>query len=348
MTPPPKRTICIVGAGAIGGLLGVHLSLRGHTVSFLARGAHLQAMQSAHALKLIRADGTHVQSAPGCRFTASLSELTPHDVVILGLKTHQIASVLPHLHHVVGEDTVILTTQNGIPWWYFQEYEGPVEYRDRTVEAVDPRGVLKEGIDARKIIGSVVYPAAYISEPGVVTHVEGVRFPVGELRGGRTERVVGVSEMLVDAGLKSPVLDDVRGELWLKLWGTVAVNPLSALTHATLDRLCTVPEGRGVVMDVMREVESVANRLGSSMRLPIERRVDGAARVGRHKTSMLQDVEMGKEMEVETIIGAVVELAMIGGVDVPCVQTVYGTIRMLQYVMREEKAKVCLVPLDQE
>lgn len=305
-------------------------------------------MQSAQALKLVRPDGTHVQSAPGCRFVVSLSDLTHHDVVILALKMHQIAAVLPQLHCVVGKDTVILTTQNGIPWWYFQEYEGPKEYCDRTIESVDPGGVLKGGIDARKVVASVVYPAAHISEPGIVTHVEGVRFPVGELRGRKTERIVGVSEMLIDAGFKSPVLEDVRGELWLKLWGTVAVNPLSALTHATLDTLCTVPDGRAVVMDVMREVEKLAKQLGSKMRLPIERRVDGAAKVGKHKTSMLQDVEMGKELEIETIIGAVVELAAIADVDVPCVRTVNGTIRMLQHVMREERAKVCLIPLDEK
>lgn len=207
--------------------------------------------------------------------------------------------------------------------------------------------MLKNDIDPKKIVATVVYPAAKISAAGEITHVEGVRFPVGELSGESTERVTTLSEMLIDAGFKSPVLQDIRGELWLKLWGTVAVNPLSALTHATLDELCTVAAGRGVVVAMMKEVEMVANRLGSRMRVPLVRRVDGAARVGRHRTSMLQDCEAGREMEVETIMGAVVELARICRVDTPCIDTVYGTVKMLAHVMQTEKAKVCLVGLEE-
>lgn len=345
MAVEEKSTICIVGAGAIGGLLGIELSHRGHKVTFFARGAHLAAMQAADAMKMIKPDGAVVQSAPGSVFAASLDELPVQDVVVLGLKMHQIASVLPSLPYIVGPDTVILTTQNGIPWWYFQEYRGPSEFRDRTVEAVDPGGVLKNAIDAQKIIASVVYPAAHISAPGEITHVEGVRFPIGEPNGETTERVKKISEMLIDAGFKSPILPDVRGELWLKLWGTVAVNPLSALTHATLDELCTLPFSRKVVMSVMREVEAVANRLGSKMRLPIERRVDGAARIGKHRTSMLQDVEAGREMEIDTIMGAVVELAGVCGIETPCIDTVYGTVRMLGHVMRTQKVKICPIAL---
>lgn len=345
MTYPDKAKICIVGAGAIGGLLGVELSRQGHSVTFLARGAHLAAMQRAQALKLVKLDGTTVSSGPGSAFVSSLEGLPLQDVVVLGLKMHQIAAVLPSLGHVVGPDTVMLATQNGIPWWYFQRYSGPEQWRERTVEAVDPGGVLKEGIDAAKVIATVVYPAARVSEPGVVTHVEGVRFPVGEPSGEKTERVVWLAGMLVGAGFKSPVLEDVRGELWLKLWGTVAVNPLSALTHATLDELCTVESGRGVVVRMMKEVEKVANELGTQMRVPLERRVNGAAKVGRHRTSMLQDCESGREMEVGTIMGAVVELARLCEVDIPCVDTVYGTVQMLSHVMKKEKAKVSLLPL---
>ena len=340
---PERASICIVGAGAIGGLLGVHLSQRGHTVTFFARGAHLAAMQAADAMKLIKQDGSEISSAPGSKFVGSLDDVGIQDIVILGLKMHQIKSVIAKLPCIVGENSIILTTQNGIPWWYFQEYGGPAEFKDRVVESVDPGGALKSGIDASKIIGSVVYPAANISSPGVITHVEGVRFPVGEPSGETTERIKWISGLLVDSGFKSPILDDIRGELWLKLWGTVAVNPLSALTHATLDVLCTEKAGREVVMRMMKEVEGVAKKLGSGMRLPAERRVDGAARVGKHKTSMLQDVESGREMEIDTVIGSVVEVARICGVDTPCVDTIFGTIQMLGHVMRTEKVKICMV-----
>ncbi|PXF44928.1 putative 2-dehydropantoate 2-reductase [Gracilariopsis chorda] len=345
MELPEKARICIVGAGAIGGLLGVELSRRGHHVSFFARGAHLAAMRKNDALQLIRLDGTVVTSAEGSKFIGKLEEAGEQDLVVLGLKMHQIKAVLPTLHHIIGPNTVLLGTQNGIPWWYFQEYSGPEEFKDRTVESADPGGVLKDGIDAKKLIATVVYPAAVVSSPGVIKHVEGIRFPVGEPNGQTTDRVQWVSNMLIDAGFKSPVLNDVRGEMWLKLWGTVAVNPLSALTHATLDVLCTVPAGREVVIRTMTEVEKVANRLGSKMRLPIERRVNGAAKVGKHKTSMLQDVEAGREMEIETIMGAVVEMARVCGEDTPCIDTIYGTIRMLAHVMKEEDAKVCLLPM---
>lgn len=344
MVLPEKAKICVVGAGAIGGLLGVELSRRGHQVSFLARGAHLAAMQKNNALKLEKADGSTVTSAQGSKFIAHLKDAGKQDLVILGLKMYQIKTVLDSLHHLLNPNTVLLATQNGIPWWYFQEFSGPEEFKNRTVESADPGGVLKTSIDAKTLISTVVYPAAFVASPGVIKHVEGIRFPVGELSGQTTARIKWVSNMLTDAGFKSPILSDLRAELWLKLWGTVAVNPLSALTHATLDVLCTVPAGRTVVVRVMTEVERVANRLGSKMRLPIERRVNGAAKVGRHKTSMLQDVEAGKKMEIETIIGSVVELARLCGEQTPCIDTIDGTIRMLAHVMNEEKAKIVMVP----
>lgn len=345
---PERAKIVIVGAGAIGGLLGVHLSTKGHVVTFVARGAHLTAMQQADTLKILNPDGTTIQSAPGSKFIASLRDSDGvQDVVIIGLKMHQIPAILDDLPHVVGPHSLIVTTQNGIPWWYFQQFDGPDQFRGRTIETVDPGGVLKNTIDASKILATVVYPAANISQPGIIHHVEGTRFPIGELNGQRTERVQWMARLLITAGFKSPVLSDVRAELWLKLWGTVAVNPLSALTHATLDVLCTENSpGRDVVMRIMREVERVANGLGSSMRLPMERRVDGAARVGPHRTSMLQDVEAGRDLEIDTIMSSIVELAAVCEQDIPSIQTVYGTILMLQQVMRNEKAKVCLLPVE--
>lgn len=346
---PERANICVVGAGAIGGLLGVHLSRAGHNVTFVARGAHLEAMQNRRALTVINADEERIDSAPDAEFVSSVRYCKkPQDVFILGLKMHQIADVLNDLRDAQTERSLILTTQNGIPWWYFQNYNGPAQYRGRTVETVDPGGILKNGIDPARMLSAVVYPAAYIKEPGIIFHVEGTRFPLGELNGERTRRAEWMSSMLIKAGFKSPILEDVRGEQWLKLWGTVAVNPLSALTHATLDVLCAKNSpGRDVVIRVMSEVEAVANALGTKMRLPMERRIDGAAKVGRHRTSMLQDVETGREMEIDTIIGAVVELARVGGVDTPAIDTIYGTIRMLAQVMHNERSKICMQPVDE-
>lgn len=343
---PENSNICVVGAGAIGGLLGVHLSRAGHNVTFVARGQHLAAMQDRQALSVIKPDGETIHSASGSQFVSNVCQCAkPQHVFILGLKMHQIVDVLDDLNHVLTPQSLILTTQNGIPWWYFQIYNGPAQYRGRAIESVDPGGILKNAIDPSRLLSTVVYPAAYIEKPGVIRHVEGTRFPLGELNGECTPRAQWMSNALVTAGFKSPVLDDVRAEQWLKLWGTVAVNPLSALTHATLDILCAHDSpGRDVVVRIMREVEAVAAALGSKMRVPIERRVDGAAKVGRHRTSMLQDVESGREMEIETIVGAVVELADLCHVDVPCVRTIYGTIRLLAQVMRDERVKICPVP----
>lgn len=345
---PDKANICVVGAGAIGGLLGVYLSRAGHNVTFVARGAHLAAMQERHALTVTNANQEKIDSTPESEFVSSIKHCKkPQDVFILGLKMHQISTVLDDLLEMQTERSIIVATQNGIPWWYFQNYSGPPEYRERTIESVDPGGILKEGINPGRLLPTVVYPAAYIKEPGIIYHVEGIRFPLGELTGEHTPRAKWFSSMLISAGFKSPILDDIRGEQWLKLWGTVAVNPLSALTHATLDVLCGKGSpGREVVMRVMREVEAVANALGSKMRLPIERRVDGAAKVGKHRTSMLQDVEAGREMEIDTIITAVIELARICKVDTPCIDTIHGTIRMLEQVMRDERSKICLIPID--
>lgn len=375
---PSAAKIAIVGAGAIGGLLGVHLSLQGHTVTFIARGSHLEAMQARGSLQLVSPDGSTIESAPfsangGSKFVRSVRDCAcEQDVIILGLKTHQLVDVADDLAAITGPRTVILTTQNGIPWWYFQHFppptstpsqqgegdeqkQGPdheqyLQLRDRTVESVDPGGHLKQAIDADKILALVVYPAAAVTSPGVIHHQYGVRFPIGEINRAQVDsvRVHWMSSILTAAGFKSPVLPDVRAELWLKLWGTVAVNPLSALTHATLDVLCSRDSpGRRVAKRVMTEAETVANRLGATMRVPLVKRLDGARDVGKHRTSMLQDVMNGRDLEVKPVVEAVVELAEFVGVDVPATKTVLDTVLVLQDVMKQERAKVCLVPLDQ-
>lgn len=378
---PSAAKIAIVGAGAIGGLLGVHLSLQGHTVTFIARGAHLEAMQARGSLQLVCPDGSTIESAPssattgGSKFVRSVRDCAcKQDVIILGLKTHQLVDVVDDLAAITGPRTVILTTQNGIPWWYFQHFppptsassqqdkaddhdikQGPdheqyLQLRDRTVESVDPGGRLKQAIDADKILALVVYPAAAVTSPGVIHHQYGVRFPIGEINHAQIDsaRVHWVSSVLTAAGFKSPVLSDVRAELWLKLWGTVAVNPLSALTHATLDVLCARDSpGRRAAERIMTEAETVANRLGATMRVPLVKRLDGARDVGKHRTSMLQDVMNGRDVEVKPVVEAVVELAEFVGVDVPATKTVLDTVLVLQGVMRQDRARVSLVPLDQ-
>lgn len=343
----PKKRWLIVGAGAIGGLLGVPLSLRGHHVTFLARGRHLAAMQAAGRMTLHRSDGQVQHSSEGSVFTSDLETLPEgsYDVIVLALKMHQIASVAKLLPRLLAPQGVYLATQNGVPWWYFQlNHKAPQHLRDSTVTAVDPDGTLASTIDPNRLLASVVYPAAEIERPGVIRHNYGVRFPLGEPNGEETERARELSGALIDAGFKAPILTDVRAELWLKLWGTVAVNPLSALTHATLGELCDEKlPGRSVVEGVMKEVENIVIAVGEKMRLPLERRVEGARKVGAHKTSMLQDVEAGRAMEVDGVMGAVIEMARKTKQNTPYIDAVYGTIRMLEWVLKEKHAKVPLV-----
>lgn len=321
----------------------MRLSQRGHVVSFHARGAHLAAMQSASALTLLSPSGASSDSSASSAFVSSLDGLPAQDYIILGLKTHQIAAVLPSLTSLLSRSpgATLVATQNGVPWWFFQQPSPscPAALARRSLESVDPGGVLHSGLDPARVVATVVYPAAHVASPGVVQHTEGVRFPVGEPSGAvDTPRILRLSGMLVDAGFKAPVLPDVRGEIWLKLWGSVAFNSLSALTHATLEELCKNVGARKVVEGMMGEVEEVARKVGVTMRVPMERRIDGAAKVGRHKTSTLQDVEAGRPMEVEAIMGAVIEIARITDTPIPRIDAIYGTVSMLADVLREKKA----------
>jgi 2-dehydropantoate 2-reductase len=306
-------------------------------------------MREAGAMVLRGLDGDESSSAPGSAFVDSdgLAALPPQDYVVIGLKTHQIATVLPQVRQLLAASpgATLVATQNGVPWWFFQQFPGgPPAHAGRALESVDPGGVLAAGIDPARIVATVVYPAAHVSSPGVVRHTDGVRFPVGELSGDRgTARIAALSAMLTDAGFKAPVLSDVRGELWLKLWGSVAFNPLSALTHATLAGLCAHPRARAVVEAIMREVQAVAAAVGVTMRVPLERRVAGAAAVGEHKTSTLQDVEAGRPMEIDAIMGAVVEIARLTNTPTPHTDAVYGAVSMLAHVLEENSAALPLV-----
>ena len=327
--------ICVVGAGAIGGYLAVRLAKAGHDVSVIARGPHLAAIR-AKGLKLV--EDEQELTADNLTATDQIRDLGAQDVVLLALKAHQIGPVAGDLPTLFGPNTVMVTLQNGIPWWYFQKLGGP--YADRVVETVDPGGVLFKSIDPERLLGCIAYPAASIAEPGVIRHIEGNRFPIGELDGSNSERAQKVFAALTEAGFKSRVLDDVRSEIWLKLWGNLTFNPISALTHSTLVDICQFPLTRALAAAMMTEAQTIGERLGAQFRVPMERRISGAESVGKHKTSMLQDVEAGKPLEIDGMLGVVVELAEITDVEVPTLRALYACVSLLDKTIREEGIRV--------
>ncbi|HUJ76517.1 MAG TPA: 2-dehydropantoate 2-reductase [bacterium] len=324
--------ICVVGAGSIGGLVGAKLALAGEEVTLVDVGAHLEAIRK-NGLKLIGPDGAESVVRPA-KATASMQEAGAQDVVILALKTNVIASVAQGMRALFGPRTVIVPVQNGLPWWYFHKHGG--EFEGRRMESCDPTGEIGQHIDSNSVIGCVVYPAGEVTAPGVVHHVEGDRFPVGELDGKETERVKRVSELFVKAGFKSPVLDNIRSEIWLKLWGNMSFNPISALTHATLVDLCQFTPTRDLAADMMREAQAIANKLGIEFRVPLEKRIAGAEKVGKHKTSTLQDVEQGRALELDALIGAVIELGRLTQTPTPHIDSVYALVKLLDKTVQEQ------------
>ena len=334
--------ICIVGSGAIGGLIGVRLSVSGQDVTFIDKDEQLAAIQEK-GLKLVKQDGEEFM-AREAKATGSFEEAGQQDVVILGVKAHQIPEVAPDLPALFGPDTSVVTVQNGIPWWYFQRYGG--EYEGKRLEALDPTGVIETNVDADRIIGCVAYPAAAIVEPGVVQHVEGNRFPMGELDGSKSERCKKLMQAFIDAGFRSRVIDNIRAEIWLKAWGTLSFNPISALTHATMVDICRFPETRDLATKMMREAEETAGKLGITFRRTIERRIEGAENVGAHKTSMLQDVEAGRGLEIEALIGAVIELSRLTQTPSPAIDAVYACVKLLNKTFTKTESRLVLSPLD--
>lgn len=320
--------ICVIGAGAIGGMMAVKLGLAGEDVTVIARGPKLEAIRK-NGFKLIWEDGTEHVAKVGA--TDKIGEVGPQDVIILAVKAHHLDQVAREMSSLVGDDTMIVTVQNGIPWWYFHRHGG--EFEGRRLETLDPDGVLEKNIDGDKIIGCIAYPAATVVTPGVIHHVEGDRFPVGELDGSESERVQALHDVLVNAGLRSRVLDDIRSEIWLKAWGNLSFNPISALTHATLVDICQFTETRKLSETMMREAQEIAEKLGISFRHTIEKRIAGAEGVGAHKTSMLQDVEAGRALEIEALIGAVLELGQLTKTPAPAIEAVYACVKLLNKVM---------------
>jgi ketopantoate reductase/2-keto-4-pentenoate hydratase/2-oxohepta-3-ene-1,7-dioic acid hydratase in catechol pathway len=327
--PKPIR-ICVVGAGAIGGLMAAKLAQAGNEVTVIDVGQQLAAIQK-NGLTLRWHDGKEFTAK--VRGVASAAEAGPQDLVILAVKAHLLENVTRDIDAMLGPDTVIMTVQNGLPWWYFQQLGGP--YDGQKLTSLDPTGILNKKIEAGRIIGCVVYPAAAVVEPGVIHHVEGDRFPIGELDGKDTERVKKVHDVLVGAGLKSRVLPDIRSEIWLKAWGNLSFNPISALSHATLEDICRFEETRKLAADMMREAQVVAEKLGVKFRHTIEKRIQGAESVGAHKTSMLQDVEAGRALETEALIGSILEMARITNTPAPSIEAVYALVKLLNKVMVE-------------
>jgi 2-dehydropantoate 2-reductase len=330
----------IVGAGSIGGYLGARLAMAGEDVTFIARGANLEAIRSA-GIRLIEEDGSeHVSTTVQA---GSFADCGPRDMVLLAVKAHQVARVAPDLRRLFGPSTSVVTLQNGIPWWYFYRHGGPFE--GHAVRAADPDGSIAAHIENERIIGTVVYPAAELLAPGVVRVIEGKRFTLGEPDGTKSERVQALSEALTRAGFKAPIVPDLRNEIWLKLWGNVVFNPVSALSHATLAAICGFAPTRALAVAMMQETGAVAERLGVRFRVSIDRRIDGAAAVGEHKTSMLQDVEAGRPLELEALVGAVVELARLVEVPTPHVDALYAVTSLLANSLSGAHARLQLQPI---
>jgi 2-dehydropantoate 2-reductase len=316
--------IAVLGAGAIGGFLGARLARAGVDVVLIARGPHLQTMQ-ASGLRVIEADGDWTVQVQA---TDDFAAMRDADAVFVTLKAYSLPTVAERLAANLGGATAVVSAQNGIPWWYFQRHGGDLD--GINLETVDPGGVIARAVDPHRVIGCIVYPATSLVGPGVVRHTEGERFSLGELDGSQSRRCVELSHALASAGLKAPVQPKIRSELWLKLLGNAVFNPLSALTRATLGDMAQSSLVAEVVRAAMQEVDNVARRLGIDISVSIDQRIKGAARVGEHKTSMLQDLEAGRPMEIDALTGSVVELADRLGIPVPHLRTLYASVKLLE------------------
>ncbi len=326
--------ICVVGAGAIGGMLGVKLALSGHEVTLILRGANLQAVQE-NGLTLIEESGKELLAKP-IRATSSISEVGVQDVVILGLKAHQVGAVAPELPSLMHSATRVVTMQNGIPWWYFHKLPG--KYTGMPVRAVDPDGVIAKFIPIDSVIGSVVYPASEMIRPGVIKVIEGNRFTLGEIDKSDTPSIRVISDAFKAAGFKAPVSTDIRSEIWLKVWGNLSFNPISALTHATLEDICTYAPTRELAANMMTEAQAIGEKLGVQFKVSLEKRIAGAQAVGQHKTSMLQDVEQGRALELQALVASVIELGQVTGTPTPTIHAVYALASLLAKNLQQHNA----------
>ena len=315
--------IAVIGAGAIGGHIAAKLAAVGESVSVVARGEHLKAIR-ARGLRL-KEGGEEIVAR--VEATDRIADLRRPNLVVLGVKAHQLAPIAADVASILGRETIVLTTQNGLPWWYFFKHGG--RYEGHRLESVDPDGIIARHLPIDAVIAGISYQAAEIESPGVIRHVEGHRLPLAEIDGSKTARVAALAELFSRAGFKSPVLGDVRTEIWTKLWGNLTFNPLSALTRATLEDICRFPPTRALAAAMMREAQSVGEAFGIRFRLAIDKRIAGAESIGPHKTSMLQDIEHGRRTEIEALLGSVIELARLAGVETPHLDAVYAATRLL-------------------
>ncbi len=336
--------ICVVGAGAIGGYLGARLARAGEQVTFIARNRNLEAI-NANGFRLLLEDGTeeHTPAGPNLRAVQRYADAGEQDAVLLTVKAHQVKDLLPDLRALFGPRTMVVTMINGIPWWYFHRLAGAHE--GRGLDSVDPGGLLAQHIEPERVIGSVVYPASELVAPGVVKLIEGNRFTLGEPDGSRSERIEALSQALMRAGFKAPVAKDIRSEIWVKLWGNLSFNPISALTHATLQDICRFPPSRELARRMMAEGQAVAEALGVRFKISLEQRLAGAEAVGAHKTSMLQDVEHGRTLELQALVGAVVELGGITGVPTPTIEAIHAATQLLAQTLATQGGRLRVEPL---
>jgi 2-dehydropantoate 2-reductase len=313
----------IAGAGAIGAYIGARMAQAGFDVTLFARGPHLHAMQE-RGVQVASVEG-HFVARP--KITDSLEKVGPPDVVFLGVKAHGLPQLVPQLSPVLGPDTTVVSTQNGIPWWYFQGFGG--DWEGLRLERIDPGGVISSAIEAHQVVGSIVYFSTEVTAPGVIQHIEGNRISLGEPDGARSDRCRRIADVLIASGLRCPVTTHIRQEIWVKVLGNASFNPVSALTRATLVQMVRDPEVCALIRNIMQEVEAVSRKLGMELPVSIDQRIAGAEKVGEHKTSMLQDLEAGRPMELEALVGAVVELGERVGLPMSYTQAVYGCTKLL-------------------
>ena len=329
----------IAGAGAIGAYMGARMAQAGLDVTLFARGPHLRAMQE-HGVQVKSSEGDFTARP---KIAGTLQEVGPADVVFLGVKAHSLPQLAPQLVPVLGPETTVVSTQNGVPWWFFQGFGG--EWEGTRLERVDPGGVISAAIEPRRVLGSIVYISTEIIAPGVIQHIEGNRVSLGEPQGERSDRTKKISEALIAARLRAPVTTRIRNEIWVKILGNVAFNPISALTGATLVQMARDPEVSALVRNIMRETESVASKLGMELPVSIEQRIAGAEKVGEHKTSMLQDLEAGRPLELEAVVGAVVELGGRLQILMPHTSSVYACAKLLAKSRATASSKTSSAPV---
>ncbi len=316
--------ICVFGAGAIGGYVAARLAIAGRVRPVLiARGAHLDAIR---AKGLTLSEGGRDTTVP-VEAAADGAEFGEQDYVLLALKAHSVAPALDAIAPLLGPETAVVTLQNGLPWWYFYRHGGPLE--GTRLAAVDPTGAIWERIGPERAIGGVVYAATEVTAPGVIRHVSHSRLSLGEPSGETSERVTALAREVVAAGLQAPVRPDIRTEIWVKLWGNLSFNPVSALTGKTLEQIVTDPDSLSVVRAMMVEAQAIAERLGVRFPIDVDKRIEGARQVGAHKTSMLQDLERGRALEIDALVTAVQETGRLAGIATPVIDTVLALTRSL-------------------